>query len=46
MGLYEASRRARNAARADLIEDLLSGGADTKKGIDAALQRVSELRKR
>ncbi len=46
MGLYEAARRARNAARADRIEDLLTGGADTKKGVEAAMKRIRELRKR
>lgn len=46
MALYEANQRARREARADLIEDLLNGGADTEKGIRAALQRVRQLRKR
>lgn len=32
--------------RADLIEDLLTGGADTDKGIRAALARIKKLRKR
>ncbi len=31
--------------RADLIEDLLAGRADTKEGIRNTLQRIKELRK-
>lgn len=46
MGMYEASVRARNAQRADLVEDLLSGGADSKEGVRAALKRIKQLRKR
>lgn len=38
--------RERREMRADLVEDLLSGGADTKEGVRAALQRVKALRKR
>lgn len=30
--------------RADLIEDLLSGGADSEKGVRATLARIKQLR--
>lgn len=44
--MYEASLRRRNELRADLIEDLIAGGAETEKGLRAALARVKKLRKR
>ena len=44
--MYEAALRRRNEQRAEMIEDLLTGGADTDKGVRAAIARVKQLRKR
>ena len=43
---YDAHQRAINEQRAALIEDVLSGSADTKEGLKAAMTRIKQLRKR
>lgn len=43
--MYEAALRRRNAMRADLIEDLITGSVETDKGLRAAVARVKQLRK-
>lgn len=43
--MYDAQQRAHRHARADLIEDLLAGRAETKEGARATTARIKTLRK-
>jgi len=43
--MWKQRERARCVARADLIEDLLSGMALSSEGAKAGLKRAKELRK-